>query len=207
MSADRFASIDKTGSDCHSSSNRCHLGGGQADGTSAFEAILREHGRSLRAYLVGRLHCPEDVEDALMHTVYKAWRARQSFRGEVPDKTWLFRIALRVAIDMRRVSSRRRAEPVGGLSEIDVLAGCPESPLTPEGALVEAGEFAELHEAIARLAPEQRLLVQLHYFDGREYTEISSLLGIPVSSVRGRLHRVRALLRDRLTETRTRSLA
>jgi RNA polymerase sigma-70 factor (ECF subfamily) len=136
-------------------------------------------------------------------TFYKAWRAWGTFRRDCSERTWLFQIGLRVVLDMLRM---RRSRPV----EHPLVEGHPE--LTAEPAdlpdpaerLLESERVLELRDAvqqaISRLSPAERRLLSLYYFEGRKYDEISALLDIPYTKVRGRLHRLRQVLRRDLVE-------
>lgn len=175
----------------------------RADAEASFERLFREHREGLRRFLFRKLGSDEDVEDAVALTFYKAWRAWEGFRGDASDKTWLYRIALRVALDVIR---HRRCVPEQ--QELDAVAE-DRGPLADEAAdparvLLQAAAVAETQEvvqqAIARLSPEQRRLLDLYYFNGCCYDEISSLLGIPYTKVRGRLHRIRERLRRDLQD-------
>jgi RNA polymerase sigma-70 factor (ECF subfamily) len=160
-----------------------------AIGNEGFETLFREHRASLLSFLYRRLWSREDAEDALMQTFYKAWRARDAFRGEVSRKQWLYAIAGHVSIDMLR--SRRRVEALTQEEAGEVELAPPYDPMD---AVLRSECRAEIREAVERLAPEQRQLIQLYYFDEYRYEEISSVLGISRTQVRGRLHRIRRLI-------------
>jgi RNA polymerase sigma-70 factor, ECF subfamily len=160
----------------------------------AFEALFHEHSDGLTGFLYRRLRNREDAEDALMETFFKAWRARSTFRGETGQKQWLYGIAGRVAIDAMRRGTRRAAEIPTDLEQTEIADTYGDRVQDPSCLLMESERRAEIREAMHRLKPEQRELLQLHYFDGYQYDEISSALGIPYTKVRGRLHRIRQLI-------------
>jgi RNA polymerase sigma-70 factor, ECF subfamily len=170
---------------------------------AAFDTAFRQHRDRLLAYLYTRLGCQEDAEDALVVTFHHAWRARDTFRGEASDKTWLYRIATRVALDLLRRRGRHARHTVStgetllGESWSAEAADPAEALLSSEGA---AETRRAVRQAMGRLSPEEQRLLQLYYFDGYKYEEISSLLGIPYTKVRGRLHRIRHLIRRDLRE-------
>jgi RNA polymerase sigma-70 factor (ECF subfamily) len=170
-----------------------------AEDTVAFEALFKRHRDGLQGFLYRKLGSVEEAEDALSLTFSNAWRARGSFRGHSSGKSWLYRIATHVALDMLRRRCRRVTEEELTPAKVE-RTGVGESP-TPEPltALLDAEWEAQtervVHQAIARLNSEQRRLVRLFYFDGRSHEEIGGIVGLSASKVKGRLHLIRERLR------------
>lgn len=170
---------------------------------TSFERVFRQHRDGLQGFLYQRLRSREDAEDAVVLTFFKAWRARDGFRGEIPLKTWLYGIAARVALDVLRY---RRSHPTVEVAEPDFGERAGEGGTVPDelDAILDAERRDEtraaIRGAIARLPEDQQRLLNLYYFDGYNYAQISSMLGIPCSRVRGRLYRIRqSMLRDLTT--------
>jgi RNA polymerase sigma-70 factor, ECF subfamily len=165
----------------------------------AFEALFARHRDSLRGFLYRKLRNREEAEDAVTITFCNAWRARDSFRGDASGKAWLYRIATRVAVDIIRRRGRRPAEEALDARCPEILRALEDECVEPATQILEA-EWADetreaVQQAIARLTPEQRRLLTLYYFDGRNYDEISSLLGISYTKIRGRLRLIRERIR------------
>jgi RNA polymerase sigma-70 factor (ECF subfamily) len=135
------------------------------------------------------LHDPDLAEDAAQECFIKEFRAIRSFRGESSFYTWLSRIAMRACMDCLR---RRRpgTEPETRGSGDCVSAG-------PAHASVERLAVEAL---LDRLTPALRAALVLRELDGLEYDEIAETLGIPVGTVRSRLHAARARFRELYAE-------
>jgi len=126
------------------------------------------------------------AEDAVQETFLKAYRHMETFRGESSEKSWLFRIAMNVCHDMRRSRWMRMLDrrvdidklviPVEGVSDVSIA----------------------LMEEIMRLPQKYREVIFLFYYEDMKMTEISALIGAPVSTISDRLHRARELLRKAL---------
>lgn len=176
------------------------------DDAEAFQRLFDRHRDGLQGFLFRKLRSHEDAEDAVTLTFCNAWRARQSFRGNSSGKAWLYRIATHVALDMLRARRRRPQEQELDLMQPDLVQACQqyEEPVDPEavvlGAERVAGTRKAVHAAMSRLPGEERQLLRLFYFDGYDYDQISSLLGISRSQVRGRLHRIRGRVRRDLLD-------
>jgi RNA polymerase sigma-70 factor (ECF subfamily) len=168
----------------------------------AFQSLFARHRDGLQGFLFRKLHSHEEAEDALVLTFCNAWRARESFRGDASGKAWLYQIATRVALDLLR---RHRRHPEQELDARPELARASDPELPDPVALVlerdrDASTRHALGQAISRLPREEAALLRLFYFDGRSYDEISALLGVSRSRIRGRLHRIRMRVRKDLVE-------
>lgn len=142
----------------------------------------------------------EAAADATQEAFLKAYRGLDGFRGE-SFKAWLLRIVTNTCYDQLRARQRR---PSSGLEDIveDVehtwrLAEGGESP-------DEYAERVELNRvlqwALAQLPPDQRTVVVLSDIEGLSYEEIAVVMNIRLGTVKSRLSRARARLRDLLQQ-------
>jgi RNA polymerase sigma-70 factor (ECF subfamily) len=162
----------------------------------AFELLFARHRDALHGFLHRRLRQHEEAEDAVTLTFYKAWRARESYRGSVSGKSWLYQIAARVALDLirrRRTSIQPEGADEAELETVVAERGDPAVQVLDR----ERGLMARkaLQEAMNRLPDAERTMLRLFYWDGHNYEQISTQMGITRSQVRGRLHRVRERVR------------
>jgi RNA polymerase sigma-70 factor (ECF subfamily) len=157
---------------------------------AAFVARVDAHGGVVQA--VARAYCwtPADRDDLVQDILAQAWRAFGSYDADRPFATWLYRVALNVAISwLRRHAPRQRATvPL----DVDVhdAAGAPLDPVAAE-------RVRALTAAIHELPPLDRALVLL-YLDDRTHRDIAAVLGISESNVATRLHRLKQRLRRSL---------
>ena len=171
----------------------------RAGDDAAFEVLFERHKRRV-ARVAGRFfRTREQVEDVLQESFTKAYFALQDFAGrrEQSFSAWLTRIAVNACYDELR-RTRRRAE--SSLSEIaDDERDWLETQLraTGAGSDVEAGAVSRdlAHKLLARLDPEERLLLTLLDAEGLSVAEIAEATGWSVSKVKVRAHRSRAHLR------------
>jgi RNA polymerase sigma-70 factor, ECF subfamily len=162
----------------------------QRDQTALNDLYTRYRPRLYR-HLFHQLHGdPSLVEEALQDTFLAVWRAAATFRGEASVATWLFRIAQRCAGRAARAIATPTSGMVLSLAEIGedardaALAGHEEHTLTR----------LALHEALRRLSEKQRDVLLLVFVQGFTQDEAAEILGIPVGTVKSRLHAARALL-------------
>lgn len=160
------------------------------DVTAPFEQQLHEYQPLIRR--VCRLYCQDadDRQDLFQEIVLQLWRAWPRYvpRPDVKLSTWLYRIALNVAISNLRQRTRRPARV--GLE--DDAARYLTQP--PDASAYEPEEMAALYAAINRLSDVDKAFVLL-YLEDRPYEEMADILGITQNNVRVKMHRVQERLR------------
>ena len=180
--------------------------------TGAIELELETHRRELTGYCYRMLGSGFEAEDAVQETMVRAWRGIDRFEGRSALRSWLYRIATNVCLDMLQ-GPQRRARPMdlGPSSTADSVlpAGLPESTwvqpvpdarvLPTDGdpaALAEARETVRLAfvAALQHLPPKQRAVLILREVLRWQASEVAELLGTTVVSVNSALQRARATL-------------
>jgi RNA polymerase sigma-70 factor (ECF subfamily) len=142
----------------------------------------------------------EDAQDVLQDAFVRGFEKLDQFHGDSSFYTWIYRIAVNLALNrFRRGGMKRVLRPGGpgvGRAALDPPDASPDAD--PSHAMERAEREAAVAAALNELAPDQRAVVILKDFDGRRYEEISEVLNIPIGTVRSRLHRARNQLKDRL---------
>jgi len=176
------------------------------------EAALALHRSELTGYCYRMLGSIAEAEDAVQDTLLRAWRASDTFEGRAAVRSWLYRIATNVCLDMLK-SRKRRARPVdlgpAATASTAVLTPLPEATWIEPAPDVEVlpatddpAEEAVLRESI-RLAfiaalqilpARQRAVLILREVLRWQATEVAALLDTSVQSVNSALQRARATL-------------
>ncbi|HLX78227.1 MAG TPA: RNA polymerase sigma factor [Acidimicrobiales bacterium] len=160
--------------------------------TAAFEELFRRYARTIYNYCFRRTGSWITAEDLLSVVFLEAWKQR---RKELPPGKvlpWLYGIATNV-IRNRQRSERRHARALSRLSEV-----LPGTGLAEEAAerLEDERVMKQLLEALAVLPQREQDVVVLCGWNELSYEDASVALGIPVGTVRSRLSRARARLRE-----------
>lgn len=162
-------------------------------GVPTWEEVARDHGRFLYTVAYRLTGNDDDAQDLVQEVLLRVRRGLGTYQpGNLEG--WLSRIATNAFLDEMRRRRRRPAE---------LLPEEPERVIPPAPGADVASEAqalpADVHQALQRLTPDYRAAVVLCDVVGLSYEEISTALGIPIGTVRSRIHRGRALLREALT--------
>ena len=171
------------------------LEGGGAEVTAVelareFEARLGDCSTLAFRVALGVLHNAADAEEVAQEALLRAYRNFHRLRDRERFRSWLARIAWRLALDRWRSSSRRERR--------EQIAGEPRPEQSIE-ELAASHEFqGRLQTAIDELPPKLRQVLVLAAVEGYNIREVSHLLGLPDGTVKSRLHLARKAMIERL---------
>ena len=142
----------------------------------------------------------ENAEDCGQETMMRIWRSLDSYRGECALESWVYRIAANCCMDFLRKKKRDKSVSVEPMREQGFDPADP-SPGTEEQA-VAADEQRRLREAVAQLPEEQREALILTQLEKIPYEEAAKALGVSEGTVKSRVNRAKARLKEILSEER-----
>lgn len=172
---------------------------------------LEEHRRALTAHCYRMLGSPFEAEDAVQETLVRAWRGLERFEARAALRTWLYRIATNVCLDMLRGGERRARPmdlgparspdgPIGDiLPEATWIEPVPDRLVVTDGDPAEVAQSRETVRlafvaALQHLPPRQRAVLILCEVLRWKASEVAELLDTSVASVNSALQRARATL-------------
>ncbi|MBT8108832.1 MAG: RNA polymerase sigma factor [Gammaproteobacteria bacterium] len=172
--------------------------GSKAD-NQAFERLVRPYFDRLWRLAFRLTGRKAEAEDLFQELLIKAYGKLDDLVAIDEPGAWLARIMYNLFIDERRRFRRQRMHVVDeGFLPGDGIEGfaAADSPVRDQERL---DKLRQLDTALAQLSDEHRIVVLLHDSEGYKITEIHELTGLPVGTVKSRLHRARARLREILT--------
>jgi RNA polymerase sigma-70 factor, ECF subfamily len=183
--------------------------------TSELETRLEQHRSELTAYAYRMLASPFEAEDAVQETFIRAWRGYDRFEGRSALRSWLYRIATNVCLDMLNGRERRARpmdlgparEPIEANlhvpTEVTWLQPVPDALVVDPAELAISGETIKLAfvAALQHLPPRQRAVLILREVLRWQASEVAELLDTSVASVNSALQRARETLDKPSTRT------
>lgn len=169
----------------------------RAGRTEAFGVLVIRYQDRLYPTILRLAGCAEDAQDLMQEAFLLAFQKLDRFHGASSFYTWVYRIAVNLTLSghrRRRAAARWRDEARGQSLEL----ACDPRESDPSAPLERSERDRAIQDALCALAPDHRAVVVMKEFDGLHYEEIAAVLGVPVGTVRSRLHRARCELRDRL---------
>lgn len=172
----------------------------------AFRELVERYQRRVLAVVTGMLHDREAALDVTQETFIKAYRSIGRFKGDASFYTWIYRIAVNLAIDYQRREWRRpivdNSRGGGDSTHDEVLDRIGDD--TPANDPFQATKDSELRErvreAIDELTPDHKAVILLRELEGLSYEEISRVMQCSKGTVMSRLHYARKKLQKRLKE-------
>ena len=147
----------------------------------------------------------ETADTLTQECLLRAYRSRESYRGESSPETWILSIAVNLARDQmrsRRFAFWRRLRHIGDLEDQRSSSILADPQPSPERVLRAREEMTLLWAALERLPARQRTVFLLRFVEEMNLAEIAGVLGLSVGSVKVHLHRATASLRARLGRER-----
>jgi RNA polymerase sigma-70 factor (ECF subfamily) len=154
--------------------------------TARFQALLEEHKRLLYKVCYAYAREPSDRDELAQEIAVQLWRAFPSFDERARFSTWMYRIALNVAISAYRRERTRTRYIVSADEHLLDVVDDREPP---------SEDLNRLYALIEGLEPLERALLLL-YLDGHSHAEIADVLGIREGNVATKINRLKGTLRD-----------
>jgi RNA polymerase sigma-70 factor (ECF subfamily) len=163
--------------------------------TERIESWMREHGSAVRGYLAGILRQRHELDDLVQEVFCRAWQHRARYEERGHARTFLLRIADRLACDRLRQAKRE-----GGMKERLLRSlGLANDVHDPAIETLRSEAAQQLHAALASLSPLQRRVLLLRYFGQLTFEEIAGTIECPLNTTLSHCRRGLEKLRGQLS--------
>lgn len=165
----------------------------------AYRTLIERHQRPVYALALRMVRVAEDAQDLAQETFVRMFRALERYDPERPFAAWLYTITARLAIDHIR---RRRVRPmplvVQDEGEQERTLDIPDTAPGPDVVTAHREEEQRAQDLIDTLPAHYRVVVAMRHQQDMSYEEIADALHLPLGTVKARIHRARALLKERI---------
>lgn len=169
-----------------------------------FDTLYKDHVDLMYRFAYRLCGEPEAAKDLVQETFLNAYRGFDRFRGDAQVSTWLYTIASRACLRMRR---RRKGAPERELSLEEFIPASdgefrlqiPIDGLSPEEALQNKQLREALDTAIDQLPKKYKMVLVLRDMEGLSAKEVGAIMGLNERAVKSRLHRARLFVRRQLS--------
>ena len=179
----------------------------QAGSEEAFSWLITRYHQPIYSLLARTVRDPSDAADLTQDVFIKVFRGIKSFHGESSLRTWIYRIALHEGLNQRRWWRRHKQQEV--TIEMETMDCEDGEPTRLKEMLVDPGESPydmashteareRLEEALQQVPDPYRMALILRDIEGFVYEEVAEMLGVNLGTVKSRLVRGRACLRQLL---------
>lgn len=164
-----------------------------ANKSDVFLSVVEAHKGII--YKVANAYCgdPENRKDLVQEIVLQLWRSFERYDERFRHSTWIYRIALNVAISFYRKESKRKALS----NPVPEFITDNAEPVVTDPAEEEGIRF--LHQFISELKELDKALMLL-YLEGKSYREIAEIMGITETNTATRIGRIKVILKQRFSQ-------
>ncbi len=152
----------------------------------AFQKLLNLYKGRIFSYILRLIKNYDDAEDITIEVFIRCFKSLKHYDQSKPFSNWLFAIAHNLVMDFFR---KNKIE----YEYIDEMHSLTENL---EEQYIKQRDLERIEAALSMLAPIDREIVILFHKEGHSYQEISEILGLPVTTIKTRLHRARKKLRE-----------
>jgi RNA polymerase sigma-70 factor (ECF subfamily) len=161
-------------------------------GTDSFRIIIERYQKKIFCIGLRFYNNDDDSYDFVQEVFIKAFENLGSYAGKAPFRFWLTKIAYNHAIN--KVNAKR-------VEEVSIPEQVPSRDTTPEEKHLHGELHGILLAAVRQLPIQYRICVDLYFFLGLKYNEISQITGYPVNTIKSNVLRAKKMLRDELKGT------
>lgn len=166
--------------------------------TAAFGELVSRYQNRLYGALVHMTGSAEDAKDVAQEAFVLAFQKLATFRGDSQFYSWLFRIAMNASVNFRRKNRSMGTSIEATKERVGLEPTDSRHDTQPDQPMEQTERQHIVREALAQMTEEFRIPLVMAEMEEMKYEEIADILNCPIGTVRSRIHRGRAELREKL---------
>lgn len=163
---------------------------------AAFEELVRRYRRNIWQLALRYLRDEHEAEDVAQRAFVRAFEKLSLFRGDSSFRTWLYRITVNLSLNHLRDHAREKPQPIAD----DALTVEPAEAAGGTSAADARRRAARLREAITRLPPKQRMVVELRIFEELPFRDVAAVAECSEDSAKANFHHALKRLQQMMQE-------
>jgi RNA polymerase sigma-70 factor (ECF subfamily) len=167
------------------------------------DSLVRLYRPRVLRYVTFSMGDPDLAETIVQDCFLKAWKGRDSFRGDCAVSTWLFSIANNLIRDTLRTKKFQfwRKARATAVDVSEMASFLPSGQSSPETRMLARERAAQVAAAVEELSTKQRRVFLLRFTEELDLAEIAAVTNMPVNTVKTHLHRAVSTIRGKLGAT------
>lgn len=153
----------------------------------AFETLYDRHAQVVHSLLVRIVGEQRAAEELVQECFWQVWQKAGDYRGSGAVAAWLYRIARNRGLDrLRRRDARPQTVTLEGEDSSALFGRTYQTP-SLETTVEQSLRQQQVHQSLASLPEEQRVILELAYFEGMTQSEIAEVLALPIGTIKSRI--------------------
>lgn len=164
----------------------------------AFRGIVKRHEKNIFYLGLRFFHNQEDAEDFTQDVFLRAFEKLYLFKGNVPLRGWLYKIAFNMAVNGYHLDKRRYLllKETGDIHSNDRIPEDRGDSI--ETKLIKKECIKEIQNILTQLPEVYTIVIKMHYYDGLKLKEIGEIMDIPLNTVKSHIHRAKKYIKKNL---------
>lgn len=155
---------------------------------AAYELFYRRHAGQVYGLILRIVKDQAVADEVLQETFWQVWERAEQFQGDGKATAWLFQVARNRSLDQLRRQKARPQRSHPGADDEETLAQIPDvEHHSPEAELWQSLRHTHVQGALAALPDEQRICIELAYFDGLTQQQIAAQTGSSLGTIKSRM--------------------
>jgi len=166
----------------------------------SFELLILKYQRRIFNVIYRVVRNEDIVEDLAQETFLNAFNSIKNFKRQSSFYTWIYRVAVNISLNYLSKQKKLKVVDDAVMETESVVDRIATYDMSPEKSLRSKESTSVIFKAIDKLPDDMRIAIMLRDYEGLSYQEVSEVMNCPIGTVRSRIFRGRAILKEMLRD-------